>query len=142
MILTPYKFRARYYETDKMGIVHHSNYIRWFEEARVHVLDDAGISFTEIEAMGILSPVLSCSCVYKVPVKFDDTVIIITRLTAFNGMRYEVSYTVTDEQEVIHATGTTSHCFLDLNMRPVRLQKKAPEIYELYREMLEFSEKK
>ncbi len=132
MIITPYKFRARYYETDKMGIVHHSNYIRWFEEARVHALDDAGISFTEIEAMGILSPVLSCSCVYKIPFKFDDTVIINSELTFFNGMRYEVSYTVTDEEGTVHATGTTTHCFLDLNMRPIRLQKKYPEIYDLY----------
>lgn len=135
MIITPYKFKARYYETDKMGIVHHSNYLRWFEEARVHVLDDAGISFTEIEAMGILSPVLSCSCVYKVPVRFDDTVIIVSHMPFYNGMRYEVTYTVKDENGTVHAEGTSSHCFLGTDMKPIRLQKKFPDIYDLYLEI-------
>lgn len=137
MTITPYKFKARYYETDRMGIVHHSNYIRWFEEARVHCIREAGMPFSEIENRGILSPVLSCSCQYKLAFRFDDTVIVNTKVVYFNGVKLELEYTVTDENGTVHATGTSSHCFTDLNMRPIRLQKKAPDIYRLYLDMQE-----
>ena len=52
-----YVRRANYYETDKMGIIHHSNYIRWFEEARLHYMEEMGWPFTKVEAMGIIIPV-------------------------------------------------------------------------------------
>ncbi|MGN0601598.1 MAG: acyl-CoA thioesterase, partial [Oscillospiraceae bacterium] len=70
--IRPYTRKAYYYETDKMGIVHHSNYIRWLEEARVHMLNEVGYPFEKIEAMGLYMPVLSVECQYKYPVKFDD----------------------------------------------------------------------
>ena len=137
MTITPYKFKARYYETDKMGIVHHSNYIRWFEEARVHCITEAGMSFAEIEDRGILNPVLSCSAEYKLAFRFDDTVIVNSKITSFNGVKLEIAYIVTDESGTVHATGTSAHCFTDMNMRPIRLQKKAPDVYRLYLDMKE-----
>ena len=60
-----YTHRVQYYETDQMGIVHHSNYIRWFEEARLDFMEKIGCSYAAVEASGIMIPVLSASCQYK-----------------------------------------------------------------------------
>ena len=54
MTLTPYKRKAFYYETDRMDIIHHSNYVRWLEEARVDLMEQLGCPFHEIEARGIV----------------------------------------------------------------------------------------
>ena len=72
MKLRPYSRRVYYYETDKMGIVHHSNYIRWFEEARVDLIEQAGLPFETVEAQGLMTPVLSAESTYKLPFKFGD----------------------------------------------------------------------
>ena len=56
-----YGRKIQYYETDRMGIVHHSNYIRWMEEARIDALAQIGIPYDKIEAAGILIPVLEAS---------------------------------------------------------------------------------
>lgn len=53
---TPYSRRVHYYETDQMGIVHHSNYIRWFEEARTAYMDQNGIGYADVEAQGVQDP--------------------------------------------------------------------------------------
>ena len=74
--IKPYKRRAYYYETDKMSIVHHSNYIRWLEEARVHMLSEVGYPFEKMEAMGLLMPVLSVECKYRFPIRFDDEFVV------------------------------------------------------------------
>ena len=58
----PYLHKTQYYETDQMGVVHHSNYIRWFEEARTDLLERAGLGYNKMEKLGIAVPVLSASC--------------------------------------------------------------------------------
>ncbi len=60
--IEPYERTAHYYETDRMGIIHHSNYIRWFEETRIHYLDKAGYPYSEMEKDGVMIPVLSAEC--------------------------------------------------------------------------------
>ena len=74
--MTQYRHQAKYYETDQMGIIHHSNYIRWMEEARIDLMDEIGFSYRKMEEIGIISPVLSVQCEYKNRVHFDDTVLI------------------------------------------------------------------
>lgn len=59
-----YIHKVQYYETDQMQVAHHSNYIRWMEEARTDYLDSVGISYAEMERRGIISPVLTVSCQY------------------------------------------------------------------------------
>ena len=60
-----YKHTVQYYETDKMGITHHSNYIRWMEEARVDFLNKIGWGFDRLEDLGMISPVTEVECKYK-----------------------------------------------------------------------------
>ena len=76
MFLKPYTRTAYYYETDQMAIIHHSNYIRWMEEARLDLLDQIGLNYRSIEEANLLIPVLSVSCNYQTLVHYDDTIII------------------------------------------------------------------
>ena len=72
--LMPYEREVFYYETDKMGIVHHSNYIRWMEEARVDFLEKIGWSYDQLEKVGLVSPVLAVNAQYNHPTYFGDIV--------------------------------------------------------------------
>ncbi len=141
MTVKPYTRRVYYYETDKMGIVHHSNYIRWFEEARVDLIEQAGLPFQYVEDEGIMTPVLSAECNYKIPFKFGDAFTIKAYLPDFGSRAvFTVTYEVTDEQGVIHATGKTTHCFVDMDMKPVRIKKTHPHVYDTYMQMHESGE--
>ena len=128
-----YERRAQYYETDQMGIIHHSNYIRWFEEARLHFMDEIGLSYAKIEEMGILIPVLSVDCQYKTMVHYNDIVDIYTRIIKFNGVKMTIAYRVVDHVTgEIRCTGETSHAFLNREYRLVRLKREYPDLYELF----------
>ena len=124
-----YVHKVHYYETDKMGIVHHSNYIRWMEEARVAMLDRLGVGFAKMEALGIYSPVVGVQCRYHRPTRFDDEVRIRVRITEFRGVRLCVSYEMTNAATgELALTGSSEHCFTDAAGRPVVLRKSHPEI--------------
>lgn len=111
--LKPYIHTAHYYETDKMGVVHHSNFIRWMEEARVDFLNQLGIPFTGLELDGIFSPVVSVKCHYKHPVKFEDKVKITVKVKEFSGVKLTVSYEMYNETSALLAcTGESEHCFI------------------------------
>ncbi|MGN0666476.1 MAG: acyl-CoA thioesterase [Huintestinicola sp.] len=137
MKLEPYSRKVTYYETDKMGIVHHSNYIRWFEETRVSLIEQAGLPFETVEAEGIFSPVLSAECSYKLPFRFNDRFFVKARITDFGGARFNVEYIVYDEADSVHCTGKTSHCFVDSDMRPVRIKKVSPHVFQVYNDLFE-----
>ncbi len=122
--------KVQYYETDKMGITHHSNYIRWMEEARVEYLAELGFDYDKLEAAGIVSPVLAVTCDYKKPTRFPQSIAVKTSVAAFSGVRLTIAYEMTDEAGDTVATGTTSHCFLNESGRPVRMKKDFPALYD------------
>ena len=105
-----YRHKTQYYETDQMGIIHHSNYIRWFEEARTDFLEKLGMGYDRMEAEGIISPVLSVSCEYRTMTHFGETVAVAVALTKYNGVRLELEYTVTNtDSGEVRAVGTSEH---------------------------------
>ena len=127
--MQPYLHHAKYYETDQMGIIHHSNYIRWMEEARIEILKQAGISYKEMEEKGIISPVLAVTCEYKSMVHFDDEVLIYVKLSKYNGVKFEVEYEMRDKMTgELRTLGRSNHCFLDGNGRPLSLKRSFPEV--------------
>lgn len=135
--IKPFRRKANYYETDRMDIVHHSNYIRWFEEARVHMLEEIGCPFETIEARGLVNPVLSMECEYKYPVKFADEFQVDCYLTQFNGCKYVVEYVVTNlTTGKLACKGKSSHCFTDVDLKPVRIKNSHPDIYEIFNNFL------
>jgi len=128
-----YEHRVSYYETDQMGIVHHSNYIRWFEDARVDFLEKVGFSYDKMEELGVMIVVLGASCEYKFSARFGDRVIIIPKISEFNGFKLTVTYRVMSKTDgTLLATGETKHCFTDLNLKPVRTKKDFPDIYKVF----------
>ena len=128
-----YEHQAHYYETDQMGIIHHSNYIRWFEEARTNLLDQMDFGYDQMEKLGIIVPVLAITCTYKSMVRYNDRVYIIPKIEAFNGIRLTISYQILDKLTgELRTTGESKHCFLDKNNQPISLKKQKPKIYELF----------
>ena len=125
----PYTRRVAYYETDQMGIVHHANYIRWFEEARDSYVRDYGIDYALVEAQGILMPVTAVTCKYKTPARYNEVVEIRVRLRHFNGVKLRYEYEITaPETGALVAAGTSEHCFIDAGSRfPVNLKHRMPE---------------
>jgi len=128
----PYKRRVFYYETDKMGIVHHSNYIRWMEEARLDFMQQTGLSYEDMEKLGIIMPVIEVSCKYIFSVRNNEAINIYINPVFFNGIKAVFKYEIyTQENEILAASGESSHCFLDnANRTPVSLKKRYPEFYE------------
>lgn len=123
-----YERTINYYETDKMGVVHHSNYIRFLEEARCYYLQNANMPFEKFEEKGITIPVLEVKCKYKQHVTFADTICIKVIVKEFNGVRLTIGYKVTDKKtgnDVIIAE--TKHCFTDKNLKPINLKKHCPD---------------
>ncbi|MEY8426963.1 thioesterase family protein [Lachnospiraceae bacterium 46-15] len=128
----PYEHRVQYYETDQMGIVHHSNYIRWFEEARTDMLRQMGIGYGEMERRGIASPVLEMSVKYRAMTRFEDVVVIRVDVVDFNGITLRLAYQIEDKETgEVRCTGESRHCFLDKAGRPMSLKRSHWEIYEV-----------
>ena len=123
-----YEHKIQYYETDKMGITHHSNYIRFMEEARVDWLDRIGWSFAKLEGMGLTSPVLSVKCEYKKSTTYSDIILIKLSLDSYNGIKMKIKYEMTNKEtnEVV-AIGETQHCFLNDKGFPIIIKKSYPE---------------
>lgn len=131
-----YEHRVAYYETDKMGVTHHSNYIRMMEEARTGWMKAMGWSYKKCEELGMVSPVVSVRCDYKKTTTYDDLVQIHVRLLEYTGVRLRVGYTMFREGELV-CTGETEHCFLDSRGMPVRLKRMYPEYDALLRKTQE-----
>ena len=135
---TPYLRQVHYYETDQMAIVHHSNYIRWFEEARLDHLTKLGVNYRSLEEHGIIIPVVDISCKYLISARYADLLQIKVVLTNYTGVRMAYRYEVRfQETDVLVATGTSTHCFLDNNHRPISLKRRAPELHRLLERLVE-----
>ena len=128
-----YTHKIQYYETDKMGVVHHSNYIRWFEEARTDSLDAMGIPFYKLEEMGIITPIVSVNSKYKTMSKFGETVVIESKISKYNGIRLAVAFEVYDEKtRTLRCTGETECCFINTSGKLLNLKKSFPHIHEVF----------
>jgi len=133
-----YERKINYYETDRMGVVHHSNYIRYLEEARTEWLEVLNMPFDLLEKNKITIPVLGVNCTYKYHVTFGDTILIKTYAKEYTGVRMTIGYEVTDKKNGnIVLTGETKHCFTDRNLKPINLKKYALQFHEKFLKLLE-----
>lgn len=131
-----YKHKVNYYETDKMGIVHHSNYIRWMEEARIDFFDQLGWNFRKIEDTGIVSPVVSVDCKYKNSTFFDDEIMIAVKVEEFKGVKLKLSYEMKRDDLVV-CEAHSEHCFLNAEGHILNLKREIPELYKTLNDMIE-----
>ena len=125
-----YTRTAHYHETDQMGVVHHANYPKWMEEARVAFLDELGVSYGAMESAGVFSPVVHLSIDYKRPARFDDEVEVQLAIAKYTGVRLEVGYTFFNRtRNELCATAASAHCFVK-DGRVVSLQRALPAAHE------------
>ena len=134
---TETRITARYAETDQMGIVHHSIYPIWFEAGRTDYLRNAGVSNSEIEAKGIFLPLSHMECTFKSPVRYEDRIVINTRIHKLTCARLEFTYEINDYEGKVLATGNTSHAWTDKSLKPLNIEKKQPELFNILKAALE-----
>lgn len=126
------KIVVRYNETDKMGIVHHSQYVNWFEIARTDWIRQCGLSYRAIEEEGVMMPVLGIEVHYHSPALYDDTVLVETTLAAYDSIKMSFNYKIFREADrKLLVDGTSSHCLTDLSLRPVSIRRKKPELHAI-----------
>lgn len=125
------KITVRYVETDKMGVVHHSNYYVYFETARTEFITKCGMSYSDMEEIGIMLPLAESGCKYIQGAKYEDELIIKTWIKELTPVKIEFNYSIIREKdEKVIAKGHTLHAFVDNNFKIVNIKKKYPEILE------------
>lgn len=129
--MTPYKRKVNYYETDQMSIVHHSNYIRYFEEARIDFMNQIGCNVMWMETLGLIIPNIDAYAKYLVSLKFDEEFEVKVKAVDFTGVRMKFEYEIyRTSDNTLCATGHTSHCFVNTDYKPISVKKSHPEIYK------------
>lgn len=126
------KITVRYAETDRMGIVHHSNYPVWFEVARTGFIKSMGMSYSEIEARGLLLPLSELNVKYRSGAFYEDELIVTAQIEKLTGARVVFKYQVIREKDnALIATGSTVHAFTDPNIKVMNILKTHKDIYDL-----------
>lgn len=131
MYISKTKIIVRYAETDQMGIVHHSNYLIWFEAGRTDFIKGSKISYSEMEEEGVLIPLAESNCKYIVGAKYEDELIIKTWVKELTPVKVEFNYSVireTDKKEI--AKGNTLHVFVNKDFKIINLKKSKPLMFE------------
>jgi acyl-CoA thioester hydrolase len=122
MIENTIAFRVRYAETDQMGIAHHSNYLVWFELARVELMRSLGLSYADSEKAGYRMPVLEACIHYKRSVTFDQELKITASIFQKPRAKFKYEYKIFDDHELI-CKGYTIHGYMNLENKAVKPPK-------------------
>ena len=116
------RLRVRYAETDQMGIAWHGSYFAWFEVGRTDLLRERGMTYRELEQQDLYLPVVEARAAYARPARYDDELVIRTRVAAHSGARVAFEYEVARELDAAPlATGFTAHAAVDGRGKPRRL---------------------
>ena len=119
-----YQHYVQYYETDKMGVTHHSNYIRFMEEARVEFFKGIGLDYFEFEKKGFISPVVGLNNIrYKRPSTAGDTLDIDVAIKEIGTVTFTIQY-IMKNKDVVVFTGESEHCLLGKDGKIVPLTDK------------------
>lgn len=129
MIINYTEFRARYGETDQMGIVHHSVYPLYFEMGRTELFRQVGYPYSEMEKLGIIMPLNELKVKYVNPAKYDDLLVVETTVASFSPVKIIFSYRIVDHSGKVYTKGeTTLVCVYKESGRPGRLPS---DIYQV-----------
>ena len=127
--MEPYIHKVQYYETDRMQVTHHSNYVRFMEEARVSYLSRIGWDYKRMEAEGIISPVVEISCKYRKTTTFEDVISVEIYVKEVSSVKLKLGYRMKTEDQLVF-TAESVHCFLNKEGAPINLKKELPGFYE------------
>jgi len=122
---------VRYYETDQMGIVHHSNYVRYFECGRTDMLKKLGLPIEQIEQTGVMLPVVAVECRYKVPARLGDTLRIVSIIDKVPMAKLVIRNEIYNPAGQLVCEGSVTLGFIDsVSRRPVRCPEAMTRIFE------------
>lgn len=128
-----YIHRVQYYETDRMGVTHHSNYVRFMEEARIDFLAGIGFGYDKMEETGVVSPVTSISCDFKKPTTYPDEIEIEVSIKAASAASVTLGYDMKCRGETVF-TAESKHCFLK-GGKIISLKREMPELFSRLTDM-------
>jgi len=114
MKISEIQIRVRYAETDQMGVVYHGNYAAFFEMGRTEWLRNQGVTYKELEEMGVMMPVVSLTMNYKKPARYDDLLTVRTILKSQDGVKIEFDYEIYNEAQQLLTTGYSMLVFVDM----------------------------
>ena len=135
--MSSYLHKIKYYETDKMGVTHHSNYIRFMEEARTDFLINHGFDYAKLEEMGIISPVVSVECKYKATSTYPDVLEIFVTVEEVKAAKIRFKYIMKKADGSICIEAASEHCFITQDGKIARLKKDSPEFFEAMQKLAE-----
>ena len=142
MLIAEKKVEVRYAETDQMGVVYHANYIIWMELGRTQLIKDLGFNYAEMEADGIISPVLDIQASYKKPVLYGETATVKTWIEKYDGLRVTYGYEILAQSGEVSVTGTSVHvCVKKDSFRPISIKRVYPEWHEAFEQNKKQEEK-
>ncbi|MCF7932552.1 MAG: acyl-CoA thioesterase [Acholeplasmataceae bacterium] len=126
----------RYQETDKMGIIHHSVYAIWYEMGRIRLMEDLGMKFHEVEALGLYLAIVSLSGHYHAPARFGKEYRLLTELVDMKHVKMVFRHRLYDDKGMLVNTGETVLAWVDERMRPISIRRSHPEIYQTFERAL------
>lgn len=125
-----YQHQIKYYETDKMGITHHSNYVRFMEEARTDFLSQLGFDYAKLEETGIISPVVGIECKYKATTTSPDIIDIFVSVEEVKAAKVRFKYIMKKQDGTVCFEAASEHCFITKDGKIARLKKDFPEFFD------------
>lgn len=130
------KIKVRYAETDQMGVVYYANYLVWFEVGRNHLFEIMGFSYSNLERQDVILPVIESHCNYKISARYDDLIVVKTRITEISAVKIRFDYEIIrDNDGALLANGFTVHAFVDKKGKPIVIKKRIPFIWQLVESM-------
>ena len=121
---------VRYQETDRMGIVHHSVYPIYYEQARTDYIKQTGFKYSDFEKMGLYTPLYDMYSKFMKSITYEDEIRVETRIDKLTPVRIVFAYDVYNKENELINSGYTSHAFVGGDLRPVNCKKDFPDIYE------------
>ncbi|MCM1502856.1 MAG: acyl-CoA thioesterase [Bacteroidales bacterium] len=129
MMHSELELAIRYYETDQMGIVHHSNYIRFFECGRSDMMAKAGLPIEKMEEDGVMLPIVGVECHYKHPARMGDTIRIVSMIEKVPLAKLVVKSEIYNQHGDMLVYGTVTLGFIDsVTRHPVRCPENLAEV--------------
>jgi acyl-CoA thioester hydrolase len=121
---------VRYGETDQMGVVHHSNYLRYLEVARLEWLTQLGVSYNTMEEEGVMMPVISAQVDYKMPAKFEDALTVHIHLRSIPLVKMIFDYELMNQKNELVCRASTTLAFMQAtSRRPIRCPKPFMDVF-------------
>ena len=132
------KILPRYAETDQMGIIHHSVYAIWYEQARTDFFNQMGMRYDEIEHKGIMTPLVELNCKYKRPAYYNKEVEIRTKIIELTPVKFTLEYNIFDSNENLINVGRTTLAWSDAKtFKIINLKKIHPDMYQELEKLVE-----